>query len=282
MKLRLPVGQLLVISTFLLPFTLPTASAQGKLARQAAAIVAEARLLYRSEMASWHGSDLFLAQFAARERIGGYLSYPTGEAGARCIFYSNDQPLPKVIGTIDLDDSLTEETAVIDLGERPLTPLEHDLYTLRTKTFQALKTSYRSYENANPNVIPLIANGTRKVYVLTGPSVSGVVIFGNDYLFTFDKKNELTAQQKIHSNIIPIDYDNSSTEPVTVSVHSHLESTGKFITPTDVCTLLMYGPYTTWKTHQVVSKKYVSIWDCRQQSLLILKRKAFERITQHQ
>lgn len=35
-------------------------------------IVAEGKILYRSEMASWYGTDLFLEKFKQTNTIGGY------------------------------------------------------------------------------------------------------------------------------------------------------------------------------------------------------------------
>jgi len=46
----------------------------------------------------------------------------------------------------------------------------------------------------------------KKVYVLTGPQQNGVVIFGNDYLLTFDKNNKLTLKKQLHRNIISIKF----------------------------------------------------------------------------
>ncbi len=40
------------------------------------AIVAEGKRLFRSEMASWYGTDIFMERFQHhKEKIGGYVSY---------------------------------------------------------------------------------------------------------------------------------------------------------------------------------------------------------------
>lgn len=41
---------------------------------EAQPIVAEGKLLYRTEMASWYGTDLFWENYKNRENIGGYFS----------------------------------------------------------------------------------------------------------------------------------------------------------------------------------------------------------------
>ena len=42
---------------------------------QAAQIVAEGKLLYKTEMASWYGTDLFLERYKDRENIGEMITY---------------------------------------------------------------------------------------------------------------------------------------------------------------------------------------------------------------
>ena len=46
---------------------------------QVARIVEEGKQLYKTEMASWYGTDLFLANYKNRENIGGYFSYTENE-----------------------------------------------------------------------------------------------------------------------------------------------------------------------------------------------------------
>ena len=122
------------------------------------------------------------------------------------------------------------------------------------------------------NLIPLIHNKKKKVYVLTGPQQNGVVIFGNDYLITFNRRNKVTKKKQLHKNILPI-YYGSDTEDggkVEGTAHSHLPETGDFITATDICTLMLYAKYANWKTHNVVSKKYLSRWNCKTNSLIVI------------
>jgi hypothetical protein len=108
-----------------------------------------------------------------------------------------------------------------------------------------------------------------------------VVIIGNDYLLTFDKKNKLIEKKRLHKNIIPIDYAKAKEEEV-VTMHSHLPETGDFITATDVCTLMLYEKFAKWKQHLVISNDYVNIWDCKNNSLSILTKTAWENIYKDQ
>ncbi len=242
---------------------------------------AEGENLYRSEMASWHGTDIFLAQFKDKQdQAGGYFSYADGDQ-TRCIFFSRaDQP--RVMATITFDASFDARLAKVDTTGRDLTPLEGDLYAIRQAALAEIRTDtlFKTYKNTNLNLIPLVRNNDRKVYVLTGPQTGGVVILGNDYLITFNEHNQVVAKKSLHRNIIPIDYAKEGQEVSTM--HTHLPETGDYITATDVCTLLLYQQFARWKQHYVISQNNVSIWDCKSGKLVVLTREAWDRIGKHQ
>ena len=46
---------------------------QSKIEKETAAIVEEGKMLYKSEMTSWYGSDIFKEKYSEKEKIGGYL-----------------------------------------------------------------------------------------------------------------------------------------------------------------------------------------------------------------
>lgn len=249
---------------------------------EAQSIVAEGKLLYKSEMASWYGTDLFLEKYEDRANIGGYFSYTENDL-AKCIFFSKSDT-PKVIGTISFNSSYDLKKAKTDLSERDFTDKEYDLYQIRKIVLEELRsdTLFKFYKNTNPNIIPLINEQEKKVYILTGPQESGVVIFGNDYLLTFDKDNKLLTKKQLHKNIIPIYYGNEKGEQVEGSMHNHLPETGDFITATDICTLMLYEKFAKWKSHNVVSQKYLNIRDCETDQLTVVPIGTFDKIKKDQ
>ncbi|MDH2206474.1 MULTISPECIES: hypothetical protein [Empedobacter] len=243
-------------------------------------IIEEGKRLYKSEMSSWHGTDLFLSKYQNRDNIGGYFSYTQNDENIN-VFFSKSET-PKIIGTIKFDDTFNLEKANIDLTERYLTQGESEIYLLRNKALNIIQndTIFKTYQNTNLNLIPLIDKKENKVYVLTGPSVNGVIIFGNDYLLTFDKKNNLKSAKALHKNIIPINYKKG--DEVEMTMHSHLPDTGDFITATDICTLMLYGKATGWKQHNVISKNYMSIWNINTDNLFVLTMDAVKKINEYQ
>jgi hypothetical protein len=255
--------------------------AQENPTEQAKPIVAEGKRLYKSEIASWYGTDIFLERYTDKTNIGGYFSYTENDT-SKCIFFSKADK-PKVIGTIYFDTTYNTKTAIADLTERDFTLFENDLYSIRKTALVSINsdTLFKTYKNTNLNLIPLINGNEKKVYILTGPELNGVVIFGNDYLLTFDKDNNLTSKRKLHNNIIPINYGGKETEGKEIegTIHVHLPETGDFITATDICTLMLYEKFTKWKQHNVVSKNYLSIWNCLTDQLLVVPLGQFDKYT---
>ncbi len=243
-------------------------------------IVAEGWKLYISEMASWHGTDIFLEKYTNKEHVGGYFSYADG-GNMKNIFFSKGL-VPKVIYSITFDSTFNVNSAKVDTIERDFNKIEEDMFVIRSRAYLAIDgdTLFKSYEKSNFNLVPLISGGERKVYVLTAPKENGVVIFGNDYLLTFDNANNLVSKKRLHKNIISAKYGYEDGKEAVGGFHTHLPETGDFITPTDVCTIMLYEKLAKWKQYCVVSKDFFSIWNCETDKLLMLttkEAKAFSR-----
>lgn len=238
-------------------------------------IVEEATKMYKSEMASWYGTDVLMEKYKDKTtQLNGYFSY--SENGTdKCVFYSKGEN-PKVLLTVSFKDVYSVEKAESQAEERPFTPLEKEFFTIRQATMNEIKsdTFFKSYKNANFNLIPIIDGDSRKVYVLTGPKNNGVVLFGNDYVLTFDKNNALLDKRKIHGGLISMDYTGDKQQ--VGGMHTHLPTTGDFMTSTDVCTLMLYGKTANWQSHIVVSEKYMSIWTIGGSNLVIVDKDFFE------
>lgn len=142
---------------------------------------------------------------------------------------------------------------------------------------------FKFYENTNPNIIPIIHNNEKKVYILTGSTGNNVVVFGNDYLLTFDKNSKLKSKKRLHNNIMFVEYGNlDENQEVESAMHSHLPQTGEFITATDICTLMLYYKYTGWDTYNVVSEKYLNMWNAETNTLLVMPMKTIRKIQEDQ
>lgn len=230
-------------------------------------VVKEGFLLFESEKASWHGTDLFMEKFSDKSRIGGYVSY-TKENTPVCIFYSKDDN-PKVIGTIRFDKEFKLKNAIVDLKERNMNAVEKIYVDLNNKARERIMndTIFKMYQNTNYNLVPIVNGKERKVYVLTASSKPGTVIIGNDYLISFDNKNAIKKTERLHRSMLTFNYGDGTIAPM----HNHLDGFCEVITATDICTTMLYQHLTGWENHYVVSKKYVSIWDCIKNDLVVMK-----------
>jgi hypothetical protein len=271
-------GLIIIVVLF---FAINAFSQPIDLVKKAQEITEEGKSLYKLEMAAWHGTDIFLESFKGKTRVGGYFTYMEKDT-PKCLFFSKGDN-PKVIGVVSFGDIKVVETATIDFKERDFKQNEKELYTMRTTALQEIQqdTLFKKYTNTNFNLIPAIYKGKRKVYVLTGPAKEGVVLFGNDYCLAFDKQDNLIEKKGIHRNLIPIKFEmeeQDESKKMVASIHSHTAGTSEFITPTDICTLMLYGKFTGWKCHIVISENYVSVWDCINESLVIMTVEEYERM----
>jgi hypothetical protein len=248
-------------------------SAQDDIEKQRKAVVEEAKRLYTSEMASWYGASVLLDNITDRLRIGGYFSYEENGEG-KCIFLSNDDQ-PTVIGSITFDSTFNLKTAVTDSFERKLTTREMDIYIMRKKVFEELNKDsvFKEDESIHTSLVPFINENEKKIYALTGSQKTDVIIFGDDYLVTFDEKNNVVGKKKLHKNSISMSYkERSDSTDEIVTMHSHLEETEEFITVTDVCTLLLHEKFTNWNGHNVIGKDHIFVWNCEKDELMIIPR----------
>lgn len=234
--------------------------------------------LYRSEMASWNGTDIFRANYTKMENVGGYFSY-IDEGVPKCIFFSKKG---KVLSTISFPANYNQKDAKLDLNEREFTPKEFDYFSIRQNANKRMKndTIFKFYENTNINLIPIIdKHNVKKVYAVTGPSVKDVMVFGNDYLINFNDKNEVKNVEKLHKGIIFQNIKDEKIPNAISGIHNHVLDNWQTMTPTDICTIMLYYKFTNWEEYFVISKDYVSMWRNKSNKLVIMNEKDFNKMT---
>ncbi len=242
-------------------------------------ILAEGRKLYRIERASWVGTDVaFEHRPGLRDSVRSSISYPDGEQTV-FVFISRFDTTQAII-TLRSDFEFTRKALSIDHSLRPLSPRERALYFLREEAESAghADTSVKRYENVQYNAVPIIDEKGPRVYFLSGTPVNGVWLLGNDHLFPFTNGNKLKKHTALHRTLIQMEVTGDSTEG---AIHTHLPGYSPYITPTDVCTIMLYHHiYNVGKSHVVVSEEAVSLFSSEGNgSLVIMTRKAFERMS---
>jgi len=246
-------------------------------------ITNEGKTLYRSEWASWYGTDVFVDKCKSiANQAGGYFSYETPDSLINLFFTKGD--MPSVLARIYFGKELNSRNYRLDTMRHQLSTTERGYYDTRAAVSTRIRTDtiFKYFKNTNLNIVPLIEKDIRRAYVLTGTSASGVVIFGNDYLINFDKNNDITSVKKLHKNMMPA-YPKADTSKIQVGgMHTHLPESGEFMTATDICTVMLNEKFTDWKTYYTISKNYISIWDCKKNELVILTMDAWKRISDDQ
>lgn len=242
------------------------------------AVLAEGKLLYHLEKASWFATDDYLVRFAHKiEQGGGYVSYQTHEGFINTVFFDKNDP-DKLQVRYTFDISPKPIPLIIDSVDMDVTMIEKDLIALRQDASKIASYACTIYKNTSMNFIPVISEKERKVYILTASENKGILLLGNDYLFRYGVNNKFKDMKRIHNSLIEIPYDvEGKSKEISAGVHSHVFS--DIIDPTDICTLLLYRDYVKWRQHYVISKKYVSIFDMEKEDLVVMTRKAWDNIS---
>jgi hypothetical protein len=239
------------LTTFL--FLLSLSVSSQDLEKEAVSILKEAKVLLEMEQASWHATDHFLASYPdKRNEIRGYFSYVNQNNDLAAVFYGEGEN--KLLARYEFKGVPSPERLSVNTENLIITEVEADLLEIRKEAYQDMVDNedrfYSFYENVNPNLIPIIYKGEKKVYLISGSSEPKMLL-GNDYRLLFNKKNKLKNRVQLHKSIIPFNYEENKN--VLSSIHSHVVS--DFITVTDICTHLLYKNYTNIGSHIVMSKK---------------------------
>lgn len=241
-------------------------------------ILSEGMFLYRLEKASWHSSDDFNANYKELlNSFKGYFSYEVPGDAVYSVFYDQSSPA-KVLVRYRFTNLPKSTELTADTKHPDMNAIEKDLMALREEAMRRIiedkDTVFRFYKDTRFNFIPIVRNGEKKVVVLTGPTKNEVLI-GNDYELFFDESNRLTSKRRIHNAMINLtEQRKKSNIEVKYSGHNHVFS--DYIDATDICTLLLYKFMLVEDEHIVLSEKYVSLFNIKDQTLTIIPREIFE------
>lgn len=257
-----------VISIIFLFLTLQV-SAQDSLSKKISETISLGTKLYRLEKSNWYAVSVYAASPENRNNVGGYFSYMQKDS-TMCVFFSRDQD-PHIIATVSFDSTYNTETAKLIAKNRAFTTFENQLFEMRNEAFVRVygDTSFVKYPKTNLNLIPLIENDKKKVYVLCEPKQNGVVIFGNDFILDLNADNKIEKTTALHKEFNQVPFANE--DPGSDSTHHiHIPGEGQLLTATDICTLLLYETLAHWKKHTLVTGEYVSTWDCTNHTLQVV------------
>lgn len=222
-------------------------------------ILEEGLALYRNEMASWISTDSFPEY--DKSRVGGYFTYSELGSGDLISVYadtSENKAVKKFYFQLISDTNIRLIKSTSDV---PLTEEEKTILKVRNKALTSIQFMYQSLgysEAVQPNVIIHRTHPEFEVYVIPGAIQYGLVPIGGDYLLRYDRQGLLKKMEFIHNNLIP--FFDEQEEGLVGTAHEHINKRmGKaYVTPTDICTLLLYRKLIKDDKHTVIHKKFIS------------------------
>lgn len=204
-------------------------------------IKAEGNLLYSLENSSWHSNDIARSHPDLKDSLGLYLTYKANNI-VKTVFLNKAGK--KVIAEYSfLDDSKIPSDQ--NLTERNLNATEIDLKNVRQNLLPQLadeKYEVLVAKGYSLNIITIPFGENFKTYLIPGTSKTGIIPFGNDFLFVTDKNGKILMNKKFHSRLIPTAVFDEPDKKMVMATHSHLD-TNPLISATDICTFKLYAPF---------------------------------------
>jgi len=211
----------------------------------------EGNLLYSLENASWNSTDYARDNKKIKKDFGGYLTYQSNDSIKTVILNkTQNEVIAEYIYLNDNKKPIKEKIA-----SRILNDSESKLLSVRQNLFSQLSDAKYEVgvpENFSLNLITIPFGNSFKNYLITGSHESGVIPFGNDFLFITDNEGKIIDWKKFHSRLIPQYTSDGNGNYMTMSTHSHLR-TSSFISATDICTFKLYAPFTKLDKFSVYS-----------------------------
>jgi hypothetical protein len=213
-------------------------------------VLTEADVLYRFEKAAWIASDSARSRITDRSLIGPYMVYQSNDS-VRVVFLNRnlDVCIYEAVFLPFVDTPFAQKTIT-----RSLSPVETKLFDVRRRIIEQITeqkyfvTCPEGY-NLNLELIPF--DGGYRFYLITGTGQSGIIPFGNDYLFVTDGNGKIKRWRKFHTRLItqPIEMDGKRVESM---MHSHIRDE-PFISASDICTFRLYGSFYGYDRFDVYS-----------------------------
>ncbi|UYZ59921.1 hypothetical protein [Hymenobacter latericus] len=240
--------------------------------------------LYEVERASWVSDDVLRAQPSLPLQPVTFLSYATPDS-VRTVFIGVVANQPTVVLQVSYGKGqLQPSQARVQPTGRPLADNEEKLFLIQQDVLKRQRklTGGQSPAGTTYNVSVIEQGTTYKAYLLLGATTAGVVPLGADWCLTYGPDGKLQRTQRLHQSYVPITPPPAGTT-VQASVHTHLPGYPALITPTDICTLLLYREALppSHSRHVVLGAELASVFELNTQELRVLPRREFESSLAH-
>lgn len=213
-------------------------------------ILLEGNLLYRYEKAAWISVDMAKEKKEVKKEFFSYLVYHENDTVRALILNKKSECIYELRFVFQFDNPISELVLT-----RALSIKEQKMLTTKTTIIKNIvdqKIPIGCPDGYGLNMILMPKDEGYKLYIITGANKSGIIPFGNDYLFFTDDTGNILSWKRFHSRLIALDSKGPDGEVVREMVHSHLR-TEPFISATDICTFMLYAKLCGQTSFQVLS-----------------------------
>ncbi|MGD1845341.1 MAG: hypothetical protein ACFB10_08110 [Salibacteraceae bacterium] len=235
--------------------------------------------LYQLELASTYASSFLDGQLST-EDLAGFFSYKNADT-IRTLFYEKNG---KVRYEFAFGLPVKPSFAYLRGDVRKMDSRENLLLKLRKTILKKVKKEEDYF--GSPQLSGFNLNFLERApgwvaYLTPFEGEKGKVPLGSDFILRFSEKGKLLSYEKLHQNLITIQAGNAAeSDPNTnyASMHLHSQASSAFITPTDICQLLLYKDQVTWVEHYVVSQNFVCLFRLDTLELILMTPEEFQQL----
>lgn len=238
-------------------------------------ILNEGLNLYKMELLSWDATD-YIYEKANMGKLKGYLCYRDKEQVYRCIFWNGAYDNLEVVHSFWSSDPAQLELMKVDNAPRQLTEFEQLLYDIKMRATLEIKGNPEFFTLPADTRFYLLFSEDKiniNCFVMLKTSRDHVVPLGNDFVMSFNRKGELLSKAPIQKSYVEIRTDAemaTNGEALLETLHS-IEGSGRpYISPTDICNLLLFSGKKSQHVHRVFSDSYVSVFSLKDKTLDII------------
>ena len=199
--------------------------------------------------------------YKGKDKVDGNFAYADGD-NWKIVFYTNGEQ-PKILGTVNMTSDFDTKEAKTDLLPRDWTALEKQLYKLKESSLKELQdaTSFKVVENTHFELIPFIQKGQANVYVISVSDKPGIVVFGNDFVLSYDESLQILKKQALHKMMSSVAYKVGASKNEEGNSHVIVSDKNEMPTSTDIVVLLMNEEATKWTNHAFISENFIYFWN---------------------
>lgn len=232
------------------------------------------------------GTELYQIEVAARNaiqilgtyhqdiKIHDYVSYMKNDT-VNVVFWKEDADWYLVVAVISFPKPVSIDNYEVKTKSR--LPEKDELTHIRIKEDVQKSINlpfFKRYQNSFLQPIIFSTDTTYEVHLINVPNLSTSILFGNDYLITYDKTGKQIEKRALDPNLVAVpSVIELKKKGENYTSHKHTKNATSEVTPTDICILLLYEPYVNWEEHRIETETSISTFKFGGGGLIVQQKK---------